>query len=68
MMYKKGDCADHENYRPIALINTLVKVFTQILYQRLTRWTHSNRILPEFQNGFRGGGEVVSIIFSRLTH
>ena len=65
MLYKKGNPADLNNYRPIALINVIEKVFTQILAERLNCWMNSGNQLPEFQAGFRKK-EVVLIIFSRF--
>jgi hypothetical protein len=35
MVYKKGDIMNPNNYRPIALLNTYLKLFTQILHDRI---------------------------------
>lgn len=48
MLYKKGDQNNPDNYRPIALVNTIVKLFTFLLYVRLESWAASKGILPEF--------------------
>ena len=64
MLYKKGDRTEHDNYRPIALVNTLIKIFTQILYQRLSKWASIHRVLPEFQSGFREGRGCMDNIFT----
>lgn len=53
MLYKKGDPALPVNYRPIALLNSCLKLFTRILSSRLNKWSEDNNILPEAQCGFR---------------
>lgn len=53
MLYKKGDIKDPSNYRQIALVNCITKVFTQILTKRLNDWVDANGLLPEHQVGFR---------------
>ena len=55
MLFKKGDASNPDNYRPIALMNSLVKIFTQVLLCRCKKWCEVNGILPEFQSGFRNG-------------
>ena len=55
MLYKKGDPSCPVNYRPIALLNTSLKLFTQILSKRLTKWADDEHILPQAQGGFRAG-------------
>ncbi|CAG7728040.1 unnamed protein product, partial [Allacma fusca] len=55
MIYKKGDIENPENYRPIALANTTMKLFTHIVEKRLSTWAEANSILPEAQAGFRKG-------------
>ncbi|CAB0002539.1 unnamed protein product, partial [Nesidiocoris tenuis] len=51
LLHKKGDQADPSNY--IALMSTIVKVFTTILADRLTSWANVRGVLPEEQAGFR---------------
>ena len=53
MIYKKGDKHEPSNYRSIALINVIVKFFTQILCSRLNNWIKIFDKLPEHQAGFR---------------
>lgn len=43
------------NYRPIALLNVLGKVFERILADRFRRYLDDRRLLPDFQFGFRPG-------------
>ena len=41
------------SYRPISLLNTLGKVFEKLVYNRLYWYLEHNRLLPEYQAGFR---------------
>ena len=44
---------DLKNYRPIALGNTIGKIFSAILNERLCKWIEKEGVLGEEQNGFR---------------
>ena len=61
---KKGDATDPANYRGIALISCITKLFTSILNSRLTTWAEGNRLIPECQSGFRKGRGCSDQIFS----
>ena len=43
-----------KNYRPIALLNTVGKVFSSVLNERLCKWIERVGVLSEEQNDFRG--------------
>ena len=61
MLYKNKGCKlDPENYRPIALMNSLTKVFTGIVNVRLNEWCEKENIL---QSGFRKNRGCVDNIF-----
>ena len=66
MIHKKGDKSLPENYRGIALVNTLTKLFTSLICNRLTEWAQSNSKLPETQAGFRKGRGCLDQIFSLM--
>jgi hypothetical protein len=51
----KGSKKDPNNYRGIALLNSISKVFTKLLNNRLYRWVERNNKLSELQAGFRPG-------------
>lgn len=53
MLHKKGDQKNPGNYRSIALLNNLFKIFTQILVSRIYNWCEENNIINEGQMGFR---------------
>lgn len=67
MLHKKGDRRDPSNYRGIALVNHTVKIFTQIMADRLYAWSVEHNILPEEQNGFRPGRGCLDNIFTLNT-
>lgn len=64
MLYKKGDVKDPSNYRPVALVKTVTKGFTQALTERLSKWVESNNLLPEHQAGFRRKRSCADHIFT----
>ena len=55
LLHKGGHKSKNElkNYRPIALLNTIGKVFCAVLNERLCKWIERVRVLGEEQNGFR---------------
>ena len=64
MLYKnKGSKTSPEKYRPIAIINYIVKIFIQILSTRISKWCEMNNIIPEWQSGFRRGRSCLDNIF-----
>jgi sorting nexin-29 len=52
-IHKKGDPLECQNYRGITLLNTMYKVFSNILYTRLKPYVE--RITGSYQCGFREG-------------
>jgi len=62
-LYKKGQTNDPENYRPISLLNTLLKLFTTILVTRFNNWMRKHKKLSKFQAGFRRGKNTLDHIF-----
>ena len=64
LIYKKGNRLDPINYRGIALMNCITKIFTTLIATRLKVWSEANQILPECQAGFRPGRSCEDIIFS----
>lgn len=52
-IYKKGNSSETTNYRPISLLNTVLKLFTSILNTRLNYWVKVNCKLSQFQAGFQ---------------
>lgn len=63
-LYKnKGSKTEPNNYRGIALLNSISKIFTKILNNRLYKWLEANGKITEFQAGFRPGYSAVDQVF-----
>lgn len=52
-IFKKGDANDPQNYRGITLINVLAKIYSQLLLNRLTKWSTENETITDNQFGFQ---------------
>lgn len=72
-IYKKGNIDDLNNYRPIALVPTISKVFESVLLDQLQSYFAERGFLNACQYGFRSGigtihaiEKVVNIIYSNL--
>ena len=63
LFHKKGNNNQPSNYKGIALTNTISKIFTHILNERLSSWVVKSNILPESQGGFRPGRGCLDNIF-----
>ena len=42
-----------ESYRPISLLSTIGKVIEKMMYNRMYWYFETNKLLPEYQAGFR---------------
>ena len=51
LIFKKGDTSDLGNYRPISLLNSMYKMFTAIIQQRIANQIDAH--LQKTQYGFR---------------
>ena len=52
-LFKKGDKNQPNNYRLISLLSCFNKIFEKLLCKRLVKFFEANRILFEYQYGFR---------------
>ena len=52
-VYKKGDKSEPGNYRPISLLTVFDKIMEKLMCRRLRDFLQQNKILYEFQFGFR---------------
>ena len=52
-IYKKGDKANLNNYRPISMLPTISKIFKRVIHMQLCAYFCENNLLCEQQYGFR---------------
>lgn len=61
-LHKKGNCMDFNNYRGISLLNTMYKILSNVLLNRLR--SYANNIIGEYKNGFMSGRSMIEPIFA----
>ena len=66
-LYKTGNKAEAKNYRPIALLNTIYKLYSAILTKRLYKFVEENNILSKSQTGSRPGKGCHELITTMIT-
>jgi hypothetical protein len=62
-VFKGGNIDDPNKYRGICLINIIAKVYSQILLNRLTKWSQMNEKLNDNQFGFQKKKSTTDCIF-----
>ena len=62
-IYKKGDPTNPSNYRGIALLPALGKVYTKLLNDRLERFSECYDLIYNNQGGFRKNNSTVDQVF-----
>jgi exonuclease III len=70
LVFKAGDPSDWGNYRPIAIIQVLSKIFALVLNNRLNNWAEAEGKRRPSQAGFRPGHntEMNSFVLHHLIH
>lgn len=63
-IFKSGNIDEAHNYRGITLINILAKIYSQILLNRLTKWSEKENKLSQNQFGFQKGKSTIDCIFA----
>jgi hypothetical protein len=63
-LYKKGEKTHTVNYRPIALLNCIFKVYEKILENRLRAFNEENDSINSCQKGSMKGSGTVEAIFA----
>ena len=56
----KGEAHDPSNYRPISITSILGKILEKIIFKYLYNYLHENKILTEYQSGFRPKDSTVN--------
>jgi hypothetical protein len=62
VLFKKGDASDPSNYRPIALLPILYKLFSKVIGTRLSEFL--DKAQPVDQAGFRSGFSCEDHLFT----
>jgi len=62
-LYKKSDPSLPTNYRPLSLANTILKLFTQILSNRLLDWSSKNKIISDYQAAYKRKSGCIDHVF-----
>jgi len=62
LLYKKGDPATLENYRPITLANALYKLWSTCIVMLATEYVENRKILRPEQEGFRTDRSCARVI------
>lgn len=65
-VHKKGEKDEMKNYRPIALIPIISKIFEKVIYNQLYKFLETNNIITNQQNGFRKGKSTNLAIYDLL--
>lgn len=60
---KPNDRHNINNYRPISLTNSMVKILERLIKNRLTEYLDSNNLITKFQSGFRANRCSIDNIF-----
>lgn len=63
-IHKKGSKKDPNNYRGISLLNSLGKIFTGIILNRLEIFAEEHKIINDFQAGYRKGYSTIDHIYT----
>ena len=54
-LFKNGDKAIDDNYRPITVLTQINKLFEKLIHKRMMTFTNENNLLTNCQFGFRKG-------------
>ena len=52
-IHKKNNTGDPGNYRPISILSVVSKVLEKVVHNQLYPYLHDNRLLFQYQSGFR---------------
>ena len=59
-LFKKGDRARAENYRPVSMTSHIIKVCERVLRKIMVNYLENNKILSHNQHGFRSGRSTLT--------
>ena len=67
-IFKAGEKTSLGNYRPVSLLTNFSKIFERVFYTRLSEFLLDQKILIEFQFGFRKEHTTSMAILALLDH
>jgi hypothetical protein len=59
-IFKSGNREECGNYRPISILSVISKIFEKIVFDQLSQYLITNKILTDYQSGFRKGYSTCS--------
>ena len=63
LVHKEGSKKELNNYRPVAIINVVCKLFMMVLRERINGWVEESGKLGNIQGGFRmGEGQKITFL------
>jgi hypothetical protein len=60
LIFKSGNREECGNYRPISILSVISKIFEKIVFDQLSQYLITNKILTDYQSGFRKGYSTCS--------
>ena len=67
-LFKKGNKALPENYRPVSLTSHLIKLFERILRRKMIHHIEANNLLSNNQHAFRRGRSCLSQLLQHIEY
>jgi hypothetical protein len=52
-LYKKGDCNQEGNYRPVSILPVVSKIFERLVYNQVYDYLCDHNLIYQYQSGFR---------------
>ena len=63
LVHKGGSKKELKNYRPVAIINVVRKLFMMVLRERINGWVEESGMIGDIQGGFRMGRRTEDNLF-----
>ena len=67
-LFKKNDNTETGNYRPVSILNIVSKVLERVIYDQFEGYLLQNKLLFEYQSGFRRGFSTDTCLTHLLDH
>lgn len=62
-LFKKNNPELPENYRPVSLANTVLKLFTIMVGERLNNWNSKTKVISDYQAAYKKGNGCMNHVF-----